>query len=580
MPQNNVETPEYLYYSPTEFVVQVEHPRGYFDGKPVFTRLMPLFQAIFKVDREDGLKFGDLFPDGFQEDVSGMSFPTIKGEQDNPREFTLFPIQLERSPQVLPQPINIKGFVANYEKLLGGKPSIVLQDDPLIILKPALPNWFVGSSTHLGLGTHGPGRRPRPITLNTPSQLDFNFDVDFERKELGDKNLCDIDIYILDTVPPKARIQDAWKTWGGSSLNRFQSILESTNAGGPVSSTWKDSYITQQATYYYADPLSFEDTKVSLNGHLPHPIILRNWFKDGPKDNPNKHNNYDSSDHGLFITGIVNSIVPKAAVYVMQVFNNFGVGTFLSIAAGFQMVSQKHDPKRLAIINCSFTLSYPDFDLNSPQRALSIDATETLFDAVVRSIGSNATIVAASGNDSERDKNKVVPARHLASTNLAIGVGALKADLKTPADYSNDADIPENQGFMVFGGDYVDDPPTAGGKGVIGIFTGNLNINTAPNPEGFQMSWNKVKPTTFLPEKETTVAETTDNDNGLAEWAGTSFAAPILAATFARICCSNGGKTTQALDTLRHNSKSDKNCAPWTFDKVWQGDDPRGAAAS
>jgi hypothetical protein len=226
---------------------------------------------------------------------------------------------------------------------------------------------------------------------------------------------------------------------------------------------------------------------------------------------------------------------------------------------------QNRHPGRHAIINCSLTLSFPtpthqgyepsemDTDLVEWVETASARSVNELFDdqaaliaelfeAVRQCLRLNSVIVSAAGNDSHRAQGDLRAARYLAITQFAVGVGALNRDRTHPADYSNRADFPVNQGLMVVGGEYDESDTTIGG--IIGIFTGRLNLDDDPS----------------IPDR---------NDNAYAEWSGTSFATPVLAGTIAKVCLQQGTTPPAALNLIRGRASVDSNGFRW-FAEVWQ----------
>jgi hypothetical protein len=170
------------------------------------------------------------------------------------------------------------------------------------------------------------------------------------------------------------------------------------------------------------------------------------------------------------------------------------------------------------VINCSFSLS-----LGVPDE---INGVAMLLNEMQKCVlDDHKIMVAAAGNDSQRSPTNLGDETgYPAKWGFVVGVGALGKDGK-PAKYSNKSDKPEQQGFMVFGGDYDDEPFTAQttaytgeGTGIIGVFTGDFAGN-------------------LIGKTESTPVEIVPNKNGFAEWAGTSFAAPIVSAMLAQKLC-------------------------------------------
>jgi hypothetical protein len=236
----------------------------------------------------------------------------------------------------------------------------------------------------------------------------------------------------------------------------------------------------------------------------------------------------ETSDHGLFIASLIHKIVPYTPLYVIQVLNDYGIGTIWSLIAGFEKVAElqkQHGLHRNSLINCSFTVS-----ISCPDETHAI---EDLYNAMRACLYvGNVGIVAAAGNDSIRHViGGTSDAGYPANLNFVVGVGALNKN-EDAASYSNTSDDPPSQGFMVFGGDYIEtnydngiynegDPNRFSdiGEGVVGVYTGQFIGNVLVNDE-------------------CTPPEFVDNQNGYAEWAGTSFATPIVCSILAKLMCS------------------------------------------
>ena len=71
-----------------------------------------------------------------------------------------------------------------------------------------------------------------------------------------------------------------------------------------------------------------------------------------------RDHNYQMTDHGLFVAGIVHTIAPKAQIHLFEVLNPDGVGDLLSIARGLWQALDLFSGKPL-VINCSLVLNIP-----------------------------------------------------------------------------------------------------------------------------------------------------------------------------------------------------------------------------
>jgi hypothetical protein len=373
-------------------------------------------------------------------------------------------------------------------------------------LGKVVPNNYLGASSHNSIGTHGPGRIARPVFLPEEELVALS-NIHAE----GGSMDCDVEIYILDTIPPQERIVDAWNAWGSTTLVNFRDILE------PVSQT-ADTYETAKALYIYGAAMH-QHYSVLCHEHAEE-LTLHQMLPIDPSSPTYVAHEHDTADHGLFIAGLINRRLPDSQLYVIQVLNNFGIGTLSNLIAGFQKVRelQLASSVQRAVINCSFTVAMGRHDDMSAISMLLTAMSKCMLDG-------NKIMVAAAGNDSDRNHlGGVHNAGYPADLDFVVGVGALDKH-NNPASYSNRADNPPSFGFMIFGGDYVDvdftDMTTSfadGGDGIIGVYTGDFAGDLLSKP----------------PHDPPTLVS---NNNGFAEWAGTSFATPIVCARLAKSLC-------------------------------------------
>lgn len=473
--------------------------------------------------------------------------PAVRWSASNGRASTLFRLRSENVDVVAEYKRFQEYAYKNREGL-----RLTVPEGTQAVVRHVLPNWFCGTATHIGIGPHGPGGPPRAV-MNPAKLMGLKFKFKDEHpmdkaSEPGFKSLVseeppneNVVVYILDTIPARHRIQSALSNW--PLLNRFEEILA---PHGSAALSDPDVYRTARATYIYAAAMGqdFTGTNSSVPGH-PYAV--------------GKHT-YDSSDHGLFVAGIVHALAPKARIYVIQVMNDNGVGTFMNFAAGFREIAAIHQsqhPGCHAIVNCSFTLSIPIGDHDQSPLGLDLATYESdhpgfkqqmddIFVALSDTLAVGATVFAAAGNDSSRDNRQPpLEARYPAQFLSVTGVGALKRNLSDVAHYSNKADKPELEGIYVFGGDYDDHAPKApsghggddyqdSGDGIISIFTGNLNIDVS-EPNHHSASFNQY---VFY------------NPTGYAEWKGTSFATPVIVGTVAQLCMTWGLDPVAAFQTV------------------------------
>lgn len=242
--------------------------------------------------------------------------------------------------------------------------------------------------------------------------------------------------------------------------------------------------------------------------HLPYEqaIAIHDW--------PIKDHMYNIADHGMFAAGVVHSVARNAEIHLIEVLGPTGVGTLESLIWGLQQALELARDGQPLVVNCSLMLALPDDEQqlanlknNSVVGVLSDEALaaqlEPLREVCRLLVKRGACLVAAAGNDAQ---GQSVPyARYPAALEMVHGVAALDhTDVR--ASYSNYPERRNEVGVATFGG-----ATTATGRaddqhGMLGIFTG-----------------------AFPPD----VAGTTENSNGWARWAGTSFAAPVISGLLA-----------------------------------------------
>lgn len=548
-----------LYYPQRDLLFYVEHGSSAFDGTELTT-----------ADLLAKMSAGYDLPSDVDPKVPAVRLPVPDNTDDKPG-YTVFCV---RSPT-----LDVTQQYLQFYRQFSGKPGLMLNDD-VSIIRSVLPNWFSGIAPHSGIGSHGPGGPPRPVI--NPQKLDeLNFDLaEFIEAALGvasgtpphsdNPAQKDVVVYILDTLPSEERICGALDDYPDLEAP-FKNILPHKGST-PSNSSRID---TPLAHYLYVSETGTNFDETYISSEIP------NHFAVGDHD-------YDSSDHGLFIAGIVHLIAPKAKIYVIQVINDNGVGTFQNYTAGFKKIVELHQAENsnaIPIVNCSFVLSIPidGHDGSALDATLAaFEATHQGFkaqidafrDALNGSLLTNATVFAASGNDStgngvNRTSHKLP--RYPAQFENVIGVGSVtwnrqNRNQRDIADYSNQADKPNYEGFYVYGGQFDDhsvkqpvgqgkEDYDDGGDGVISIFTGDLDI-AVPGPghsHDEQVEKAKVK-AAHVP-------------NGYAEWKGTSFATPVVAGMVAYLISEWGETPVNALNLIDQNCDKSSGLRKFKFGK-------------
>ena len=369
-------------------------------------------------------------------------------------------------------------------------------------------NWLASVAAEGG-GTGGPGGRPSPYT-GSRKNAPYCFDIKKQLEEARGGSIygdgAGVDVVILDTAPSAQALVSAYKEWPDHPL--ISTLL------GP-----------QGKLHLY--PATYDEllrlTCTSLNGH-----------------------DYKMTDHGLFIAGIIHSIVPEAEIHLIEVLNQYGVGDIPSFARGLQTIQNEiYDPGRKLCINCSWMLEFPREDRHFPRTdcmngpdyefmqevqdfaktdSITRETLDTLFDWFF-DLGRQA--IAAAGNDGRQADEPRVEARFPAALRSVTGVGALPKSLEKfgaqkkkyrPTAFSNLSESPNNRGIVTkgvvtLGGEEGE------GKGVLGLYIGEF-----PGCCRNESKW--------------------------AWWAGTSFATPILTGAIASVLSRVGNKATTTQDAI------------------------------
>ncbi len=376
----------------------------------------------------------------------------------------------------------------------------------------AAPNWVFGSATHQQ-ADGGPGGKPVP-PKTSPSAPDYEFHLPAAITNLfGAQNeencKLPVDVVILDAVPPITTINTAKIKYPkdpkpGSTANPlFHNVLTPLNV--VRAQTLKTSLPPSPTT-------------------AGQPVYTAKLLSD-----------YDMSDHGLFIAGIIHSIALNASLHLYETLNSHGVGSVATLIKGLEYIvnnllsSNQRGPRAL-VVNISQCIGFhklsdliegsnsmfalfnalltDSFDL-AQYIDLLLKPLKVAIDAVKHSAPADieVIIIASAGNDG------LPGARYPAAYQNVIAVGALD-HLGGKAAYSN---IPAN-GVMVFGGSTltvsnltVTDPD----HGLLGVYIGNFPNATA-------------------------------NQAGFARWAGTSFAAAVMSGIYALQASCNGITAQQA----------------------------------
>lgn len=383
------------------------------------------------------------------------------------------------------------------------------------------PNWYAGAATKVH-GEGGPGARPT-VFNGEPANPPYHFTLP-SAISCGPDSDDGVSVYILDTVPKQ------------------QTIAEVRNSKCSAGQPWQHNQIMQHLlpektslmTWHRAD---LKDPHMKLverefdylhNLGRRRPMLMRHLQK--------------IPDHGLFIAGIVNSLAPGAKLHLIEVLDEYGIGTYLTILHGLKKLETLlgNDQNSKIVVNCSFVLALPPSETkvatNVPpghKRLLNQLLDKHPIEQLAKGLEEMAShikvnsdkeiiFLAAAGNDGH-DTTISSPQRLLtrypAGYSSYIGVGALQSD-DTRAPYSNIAD--EQEGFLTFGGDIQSNLSANPNSGILGIYTAD-DVNGRPNLSGW------------------------------VRWAGTSFSTAVLSGLMACLASTHGIQSAyQQLKNLPH----------------------------
>lgn len=243
------------------------------------------------------------------------------------------------------------------------------------------------------------------------------------------------------------------------------------------------------------------------------------------RDAENDPRYYFMPDHGLFATGLIRDIAPRARLRLIRILNDFGGCDLYNLFAALTDLEHELESGaiRHLVINLSLTvmpdirrLPYVWFDhrqwqtvqLSGVIRMLQSleDGLRLLFESLY---AQGALMVAAAGNDSLRATQKGQsprPPRVPASYDTALSVTSVNSRFQ-PSQFANAASVTVgNTGVATFGGDeYALTPVNEIPDAVRGLY---------------------ISPT--FPSGE-------QNSTGWADWSGTSFATSIMSGLAAHV---------------------------------------------
>ncbi|MCB8980586.1 MAG: S8/S53 family peptidase [Ardenticatenaceae bacterium] len=429
----------------------------------------------------------------------------------------------------------------------------------------ASPNWYFPPAQGGSVITGGPGTKPVPpdspetvtigdaqVFIQVPPAIAAKAGISVRPLPANPKKSVDVlarieklaHVIVLDTIPPIFPHDEE----RSEELKSFR-----YKERARVLEDYKDNELLMALidkldghTYYYPFFDKRESLKLVINKKTKKVIACN----DKKKDALDGHD-YDMSDHGLFISGLIHQTQPYTKIDLIQVLNNCGVGTLNSLLWGLDKVRALGPDRSRAILNCSLTIGFEESKLREEceelveklvelvqKRLMSLDELEktesylaeiafvagrklphvapflcmfwpgllkalTLFImeyAFTQTQRDVSVIVGAAGND-----GTLTPTRYPAAFASVIGIGALDSN-DAQAPYSNTADEIPGGGFWTFGGD-----ANNSNSEYADSVTGLLGVYTAPGYPDIN----------------------TPNKTGWARWAGTSFATAVISGSFA-----------------------------------------------
>jgi hypothetical protein len=481
-----------------------------------------------------GGTLGRVRPSGLGLEYPGSTHEVMESKRHG--AFSLIPVEVRlptgdkaQCPEVVELMIHLEGEKPVLEKELneGVYPGETAVDTILL-------NWLASPNSEYG-GGGGPGGYPEPYQ-GSSGTAPYKFQIPGAQPLLtaeGSQHGQGITIAILDTAPTVHDMAAAYERYHKlNPRNRIEShpLIES---------------LLRPNGQFHVHPASLDDLLRMRAIHL-------------------RDHNYEMSDHGLFVAGIVHTLAPRAEIHLYEVLNPDGVGDLLSIAKGLSEVLDSFQGQPL-VVNCSFMLNIPllhhpitDLDENilkrffgqAPENGyLTRESFECSKEWLIRQakaiewacdqfLWQGARVVAAAGNDWKPNVPRP-QARFPAAFESVLGVGALppngQPDAKgkyLPASYSNLSDAPEEQGVVTLGGE-------SGVKGILGVYLGKfpaVGFSLPPFLGPISTIW---RGSLSAPE----------NTNHWAWWSGTSFATSIVTGLIA-IAFSNLQRPAIAEDAI------------------------------
>ena len=423
-----------------------------------------------------------------------LTFPFLN---DQVRTFSIVPVELRRTDAQ--KVIDILLQINEVHKL----EPVELKEGSDVFWRSESPNWLLGSAGHGKPHPPSPGSWPEPPGEEADNgHFKFIGNDQYPTSPLpfAEEKGANVHVAILDTAPCASDLDEAYETWHEENGLIYRLLKPEPDRK------------LRLVTDIYAE---IELLDCGLARH-------RYWM----------------ADHGLFIAGEIASIAPESTIHLIKVFTSHGSASTLTLAQGLIKVLTDDEIKRPLVVNCSFGLAAPDpkdpdFSVyfqdfpEALQDSTLLEHMQTslreLFEELTKQ--DQVIVVAAAGDDTDPEKGRA-PARLPAAYESVIGVGALPKGFPLEnkkykaASYSNLADNPPETGYMTLGGE------PRPGRGIVGLFASEIPDFTGAGG----------KPPKDPKEATRDHLKYKHNQEGNVEWAGASFAAPIITGWVANWC--------------------------------------------
>ena len=487
-------------YFLSNLIVHVDHPADIDSGEIARLINEHLRDSVQNPEGKNGLGLANEV-----QPVQPRNILTFPRRDNQVPTFSIVPIELNR--------INQKKLIDLLLYINDVHQARPFELAPEVIWRSESPNWLLGSAGHGK--PHPPSPGSWPLAKLAPKELDWKFSL-VERNSNETRELpfaiekgANVHVAILDTAHCATDLDEAYEDWHNTNPLIDQLLEPEPNRK------------LRQVTDIYAE---IELLDCSLARH-------RYWM----------------ADHGLFIAGEIASIAPESTIHLIKVFTSYGSASTLTLAQGLIRLLNDEEIGRPLIVNFSGGLGAPDprqylpgfpkalQNPDFPKELQNYEILEhmqislrALFDELINQ--PDVIVIAAAGNDTDTDSNpQRAPARLPAAYDKVIGVGALPKGFPQEngkykaASYSNLADNPPDTGYMTLGGE-----PDKG-KGILGLYTSEFPDYTGAGGKPPKAPEEATRDhISYKPNKE--------KDEGNAEWAGTSFAAPIITGLVANWC--------------------------------------------